>query len=182
MSDKDPWGLRSTDAAEEGINGVQERIKMSFTLFWIKQKKLPVLSGYQVLCWVKALRWFPLWDVIFNRLCDFLLQSLELIQLKGKQESQHHVVLSMLDTLPFSRLLRPDKFSLGSVGYSEESQDGKKYKTFLNCWLLRSLCYKPVDCHLQGLHRFRNASVSNNNLTSSWLWWLKKQTPPMGTL
>jgi len=45
VSNEDPGGLRSADATEKGINGVQEGIEMSLVLVRIEQKRLSVMEG-----------------------------------------------------------------------------------------------------------------------------------------
>lgn len=59
VSNEDPGGLRSADATEKGINGVQEGIEMSLVLVRIEQKRLSVVGGNSAVGSLEGLRWLP---------------------------------------------------------------------------------------------------------------------------
>lgn len=78
---EDPGGLRRVDTAEKGIDGVEEGVEVSLALVRVEQKQTAVMGG------VESLRRLPLGDVVLYWLCDLLLQTLKLIDLKGKTEA-----------------------------------------------------------------------------------------------
>lgn len=59
VSNEDPGGLRSADAAEKGIDGVEEGIEMSLVLVRIEQKRLSVVGGNSAVGSLQGLRWLP---------------------------------------------------------------------------------------------------------------------------
>lgn len=81
---EDARGLRSIDAAKKGVDGVEEVVEVSLALVGVEQKQLAVAGGGRAVRRLQSLRWFPLGDVVLHRLCDLLLQTLELVDLQGK--------------------------------------------------------------------------------------------------
>lgn len=81
---KDPWGLGRADAAEEGVDGVEEGYEVGLALVVVEAKQLPILSTHAVVCGWEGLGGLPLGHVILHGLGDFLLQQLELTQLEGR--------------------------------------------------------------------------------------------------
>lgn len=78
---KDPRGLGGVDTTEEGIDGVEQGVEVSLTLVGVEQKQAAVVGGLQ------GLRGLPFGDVVLHWLCDLLLQTLKLIDLKGKRKA-----------------------------------------------------------------------------------------------
>lgn len=78
MRHEDPRGLRRADAAEEGVNGIEEGDVMGLTLVVVEAEQLPVLGAHPAARGWEALSGLPLGDVILHRLYNFLFQQLEL--------------------------------------------------------------------------------------------------------
>lgn len=78
---EDPGGLRRLDTTEKGIDGVQKGVEVSLTLVGVEQKQAAVMGG------LEGLWRLPFGDVILHWLCDLLLQTLKLIDLKGKTKA-----------------------------------------------------------------------------------------------
>lgn len=75
---EDARGLRGADAAEEGIDGIEEGDVMGLTLVIVEVEQLPVLRAHAAVCGREALRGLPLGDVVLHGLGNFLFQQLEL--------------------------------------------------------------------------------------------------------
>lgn len=78
---EDPGGLGRVDTIEEGVDGVQEGVEVSLTLVRVEQEQAAVVGGLQ------GLGRLPFGDVILHWLGDLLLQTLKLIDLKGKTKA-----------------------------------------------------------------------------------------------
>lgn len=75
---KDARRLCQADAAEEGVDGVEEGDVMGLALVVVEAQQLPILSAHAAVCGGEALRRLPLGDVVLHGLGDFLFQQLEL--------------------------------------------------------------------------------------------------------
>lgn len=83
---EDARRLRGADAAEERVDGVEQRDVVGLALVVVEAQQLPVLGARAAAGGGEALGGLPLGHVVLHGLGDFLFQQLELTQLQGGKE------------------------------------------------------------------------------------------------